>query len=96
MSEYTLGKWHDFVTYKCTLCPYDCLDEAQALEHYRGHFTRPAPPREEPRPVTLAIDDAGRVVVATQSPELETVSPEPVVTETVLIPKKRRRKRKEQ
>jgi len=82
--EYTLGTWRGFTTYKCTLCEFDCMDKAQALEHYRAHFVKPPEPRDA-RPVTLAIDDSGHVVVA---------PPEPPEPEHAPAPKKRR-KRKE-
>ena len=43
---YTLGTWKDFVTYQCTLCPFDCMDEEQAREHYETHFEAHRPSRK--------------------------------------------------
>jgi len=88
--EYTLGTWRDMTTYKCTLCAFDCLDKEQALEHYRAHFIKPPEPKDS-RPVTLAIDDSGHVIVAPSEPPAPSEPSEPVPAPA---PKKRR-KRKE-
>ena len=72
---YILGKWHDFTTYQCPLCPFDCMDEEQALDHYQSHFTQSLPPREDARPLGLGIDDTGHVIVLPQPVEPEIVEP---------------------
>jgi hypothetical protein len=70
MSEqpYTLGQWRGITTYRCTRCAFDCMDEAQALEHYASHTAKPQEPQPEPRTLALAVDDSGHVVV-TRRPE---------------------------
>jgi len=90
-APYTLGTWKGLTTYKCPLCPFDCMDSAQAIEHYRAHSAKPPAPREESRPVTLALDDTGHLVVATPEPEPKPI-PEPV--ETVTPVRKRRKSKK--
>lgn len=65
---YTLGSWKGFVTYKCTLCPFDCMDEEQALEHYQDHFKQPQPQKQPaPQQVQLSVDTSGHVVASAAS-----------------------------
>jgi hypothetical protein len=65
---YTLGTWKGFVTYKCTLCLFDCMDEAQALEHYQAHFRHPQPQKQPaPQQVQLSVDNSGHVVATAAS-----------------------------
>jgi t-SNARE complex subunit (syntaxin) len=45
---YILGTWKGLPRYQCPLCPFDTLDEATALDHFRQHSERPGG-EEQPR-----------------------------------------------
>ncbi len=54
---YILGTWKGYPRYQCPICPFDTLDEATALEHFRAHSERPGAkePVEEPREEYIVI-----------------------------------------
>lgn len=57
---YTLGTWKRFTQYKCSLCPFDSLDEESIISHINErHIIQPPRPVKQ---VTL-FDRFGREII---------------------------------
>lgn len=98
---YELGKWQNFTKYQCLFCPYDTLDEAEALAHYeqvhapRSEQLPPEPP--DPSGLVLVADKRGNEVTPAQPQEagltpVYDLTPDQVAA--LVAPAKRRKKQK--